>query len=256
MTLPDVTADIQLAADEGKTFNLEQDSTVSAEIEITQPGFKYKGNRNWLTPVPGSFKDGQRIFQGRGVNGYKFERLWIRGSIDPIDVAVFMPDKSDTGVVLKDTVLQNLGHADPVHFGCDGIVIDGYTYTENTPGVDYDGLVVGPGTIAPKGVKIRNVQLGGTLEIDCILVGGYIRNLSAMDCLIGVSVPAGSWGGHTWIDNHFGPRPGNVVLQFSPSQGRKVGQDWTIRDTVVDGAIGNPELFFGTWGKGNTPATL
>ena len=261
MTLPDVTADIQLAANEGNTFSLDQDSAVSAEIEIQDPNFEYRGCGNWLMPVPGTFKTGDAIFRGREANGWFFEKLWIEGSVDPIGIAVFMPNSHLPGPVFKNTILKNLGHADPVHFDCDGMVIENYVYTENTPGIHFGGLVGGSAGVSPKNVKIKDAVSTGTLELDGSMDGGYIEGSTFTDCLIGVSVGPESWNGHKWKHNHFGPRPGQPVLQFSPApSGRKVGGDWTIEDCTFDlsdgGIINHPELFAGTWGKGNTPATI
>jgi len=115
------------------------------------------------------------------------------------------------------------------------------------------GLIGGSGNFTFEDVLVDDVEMVGFLELDGILPGLLIDDLTATHCLVGNSVPAGSWGKARWKNVRMSwPSSAGPVLNFNGGP----YTDWIIMDSVFDGKIGDPENFQGTWGPGNIPESL
>lgn len=187
----------------------------------------------------------------------------------PTDVwggAAYFANKDSVAPSLTDyEIINNYGgvnkYPDPVHVEAEGQVVKNYkaglvtaiptdpTVHGGVPG----GLICAGGLNPVQDVEIDTVNMAGFLEIDGILSGGSIKNFTGTHCLIGKSVPAGSWNGHLW-DHVTLYWPYGSPLNFNGGP----YTDWTIENssfTPLPGVLGQWN-FKATWGPGNTPATL
>jgi len=177
-----------------------------------------------------------------------------------------MTSKLDSNISFEKTVLKNgyggpLNSPDPLHIECSGAKIRGYTYTQNAIPIDYskpgisDGIVFASGSNTLEDVEVEGVVVAGAAEIDGILAGGYLKDFSAYQILLGTLISEESWAGNLWTKVKAGPRQdGGPALQVSSP----CGAGLTIEDSEFLGTdpIGNPQNFQGVWGRGNTPAAL
>lgn len=284
----DRTADWLDWGENGGTITIDEGDTVVQCMSMT-PGldFEYEGKGTLSLPSNPAVNllasDGKPVGAPHTEKraGVNYNLWWSRGVASLVMKKYVLDMQSQTGaamtcagmtskldlsVALYDTELINvyggpLNSPDPVHFEAPGMVIKKYKATQNALPIDYskagisDGLVGASETDTITDVEIEDVVLAGAFEIDGVLSGGSITDLQGYQCLIGTLVGTGSWSGHLWKKNKFGPRQdGGPAIQFSAP----CGSGWTIEDSEFLGTdpIGNPENFQGTWGKGNTPTIL
>jgi len=148
---------------------------------------------------------------------------------------------------------------DPVHVIGSGMTVTNYTMNRNAIPADPTlhggvpgGLIFGSDQPTPN-ITVNGVTVIGFLEFDVQpLVNLQMSNVTATHCLIG-NMTGTSWGGTVWnnvnLDWLAGP-----ALQFNLGSGPYT--NWTIEYSTVVGTIGNPSVFNGTWGPGNTPAVI